>query len=234
MGRLNLSISKSAIKVHVNEWNKEIKARKKEIKSITSELDKVNQVKNDLDQNNSKIKSLNDELEQSKSNVAKLTTTCYELQATIRVLLDQSSLTSQETETMQNIESSPPSGQESSSQSHNIKIKENLNSVVNNQIKDKVTITPSQSIITAEVTTSTKDRFKKSRQASDLNWYNQSIMAKKTDTIFQQDDKNWEDVSSGDDLIKPKKKCRRSKVKYSCSKKTNGTTNTVEGEGLYL
>ena len=74
---------------------------------------------------------------------------------------------------------------------------------MNKQIRDKVIVNSPQSIIKTEVNISTKDRFKTSKQASDLNWYNQSIMAKKTDTIFQQNDPNWEDVNSEKELLPP-------------------------------
>ena len=95
---------------------------------------------------------------------------------------------------------------------------------MNNEIKEKDIVQSTQQLITTEVSTSTKDRFQSSKQASDRNWDTQSIMGKKTDIIFQKEDPNWEDVepkkkSTPSSAKKSRRKLRHSKLKRSKSKK---------------
>ena len=97
-----------------------------------------------------------------------------------------------------------------------------------------MTITSTQSVITAEVSTSTKDQFQEGKQSSDRNWDNQSITAEKSDTTSEMDDQNWEDIVSRDEQIKPKRKYKRSKVKFSCSGERKENIINGNGKDVYL
>ena len=113
--------------------------------------------------------------------------------------------------------SPPPSGHISHINNSNINNDINLSSVLNDNSKVEVTLTSAQSeaVITTEKPPMTKDQFQEDKQTPEGNW----------------DDQMWEDVDARDTPSTPKKKCRRSKVKYRNSRRKQ-RTNRDDTDGI--
>ena len=116
--------------------------------------------------------------------------------------------------------SPPPSGHISHINNSNINNDINLSSVLNDNSKAEVAITSAQSeaVITTEKPPTTKDQFQEDKQAPEGNWDIQSLR------MSEMDDHSWEVVDARDTHSTPKKKCRRSKVKYHNSRRKQRTS----------
>ena len=119
-----------------------------------------------------------DQNEASSAQLEKLVEAIKCLESKFGQVLEIHQLNNTDTKAMGITVPLPPSGQPSPINS-NIDKEKDLSSVVNDMLKDEVTLTSPQFVITAEVSSSTKDQFQGGKQASEGNWDNQSIITGK-------------------------------------------------------